>query len=173
MENRFEYDTLPIVREYAKKRGWDADYALGTATFNWISPAGRDFCIEIEAENLEELIKGLEGFLSGFDVSEEAYIWLDSSGHGKNGAPYDMRDVYNDMENCEISTANLLDSLITLSLKMQGIDVDEKKTRWGDHYLHLTTLRVVSMADIEYSAGLSDEEIQRRLDNWGEGVEEK
>lgn len=36
-----------------------------------------------------------------FDVSEETYTCLDHSGHGINGAPYDMRDVYNDMEECQ------------------------------------------------------------------------
>ena len=33
-----------------------------------------------------------------FDVSEHAVIWLDESGHGVNGAPYDMKDVYEDFE---------------------------------------------------------------------------
>ena len=30
----------------------------------------------------------------------ETYLWLDSDGHGKNGAPYDMKDLYEDMEAC-------------------------------------------------------------------------
>lgn len=28
-------------------------------------------------------------------------MWLDSDGHGINGAPYDMKDVYEDMEACQ------------------------------------------------------------------------
>lgn len=31
-------------------------------------------------------------------MSYETYLWLDSNGHGKNDAPYDMKDVYEDVE---------------------------------------------------------------------------
>lgn len=34
-------------------------------------------------------------------IAKETYTCLDHSGHGINGAPYDMRDVYNDMEECQ------------------------------------------------------------------------
>lgn len=33
-----------------------------------------------------------------YDVSEQTMLWLDEFGHGKNGAPYDMKDVYEDFE---------------------------------------------------------------------------
>ena len=33
-----------------------------------------------------------------YDVSAEAYKWLDENGHGKDGAPYEMIDVYRDFE---------------------------------------------------------------------------
>ena len=39
---------------------------------------------------------------------EEAYIWLDDSGHGKNGAPHDMKDVYEDMEACKSMLGELV-----------------------------------------------------------------
>ncbi len=48
----------------------------------------------------EEIIKGINKRINNFDCSEEAYIWLDNTGHGVNGAPYDMKEVYNDMEAC-------------------------------------------------------------------------
>lgn len=36
-----------------------------------------------------------------YDGGYAAYLWLDNTGHGLNGAPYDMKDVYEDMEACK------------------------------------------------------------------------
>lgn len=36
-----------------------------------------------------------------YDPDQEAYLWLGDDGHGKNGAPYRMRDVLEDMEEVE------------------------------------------------------------------------
>lgn len=66
--------------------------------FSIYSPQGQDCSIESSARTLEELIETLRNFCDSFDVSEETYLWLDNFGHGKNGAPYDMKDVYEDME---------------------------------------------------------------------------
>ena len=38
-------------------------------------------------------------------------MWLDIDGHGKNGAPYDMRDVYDDMEAVNDMLWDLYDDL--------------------------------------------------------------
>lgn len=64
------------------------------------SPAGEDFCPTIwyDEGTTEEFIDGLEEFIDGYDVDEEAYLWLDSSGHGKNGAPYHIKDIIEDKE---------------------------------------------------------------------------
>ena len=52
-------------------------------------------------------------YYSDFDVSRETYLWLDDTGHGKNGAPYDMIEVYHDMEECEELIQELKDDLIS------------------------------------------------------------
>ena len=36
-----------------------------------------------------------------YDVSYETYLWLDNTGHGKNGAPYELEDVLEDIKACE------------------------------------------------------------------------
>lgn len=72
------------------------------------SSYGQDFNIYLNninkhgkyKEELEETLTNLREFINNFDISYETYIWLDDTGHGRNGAPYDMRDVYNDMEEC-------------------------------------------------------------------------
>lgn len=71
-----------------------------TITFGRYSPAGQDFSFTIDNGSLEEIAANIYNHYEGYDVSYEASIWLDDWGHGKNGAPYDMRDVYDDMEAC-------------------------------------------------------------------------
>ena len=44
-------------------------------------------------------------------MDEETYLWLDNRGHGKNGAPYRMRDVLEDMEAAEKMVEDLLDAI--------------------------------------------------------------
>lgn len=78
------------------------DCGDGTFDFGKYSPAGQDFhfCLD-GGKNMGELLINAREYYESFDPSEEAYYWLDSSGHGKNGAPYAMGDVYNDMKACE------------------------------------------------------------------------
>lgn len=70
--------------------------------FQKYSPEGQDFSFTIDKlGTLEDLADSIYDYYECYDPSEEAYIWLDSSGHGKNGAPYDMKDVYEDMVACK------------------------------------------------------------------------
>lgn len=72
----------------------------------------QDFNIDIPHENDFEIFKeNLYNCYLSFDVSTESYYWLDNSGHGKNGAPYEMIDVYNDMDWCKNSILTLYDEL--------------------------------------------------------------
>ena len=73
------------------------------------SPEGQDFHICIDTENdADYFLQNLYDYINDFDISYEAYIWLDHTGHGKNGAPYEMIDVYKDMEACLEMTRELL-----------------------------------------------------------------
>ena len=74
----------------------------GCYRFGRYSPAGQDFGFAIDpGGSIMDLIHALYEYWDAYDVSYETFIWLDSSGHGGNGAPYDMRDCYNDMETCK------------------------------------------------------------------------
>lgn len=82
---------------------WSIDYEDdGTIYLSKYSPAGQDFGFYIEkVESIEDFADKIYDQYNEYDVSEAAYIWLGSDGHGKDGAPYDMKDVYEDMEACE------------------------------------------------------------------------
>ena len=84
----------------------EADFGIEEEDDNTIrlsrySPAGQDFGISVDiGENLHDLKQNLARAYENYDVSYETYIWLDNTGHGKDGAPHDMVDVYTDMQTC-------------------------------------------------------------------------
>lgn len=84
----------------AQNLNWSVDIEGNDITFKKYSPYGQDFNFNIEADNLEDAVEKIQERCDNFDCSEEAYLWLDDTGHGTNGAPYDMKDVYEDMEAC-------------------------------------------------------------------------
>lgn len=85
----------------------------GSYQIGQYSPAGQDFSIVVQSEgqSIEELSKGVYKAYESFDPSSEAYVWLDEQGHGKNGAPHHMIDVYNDMASCKDMVLDLYNSL--------------------------------------------------------------
>jgi hypothetical protein len=91
------------LTDIIEKHEWSIEYEDdGNIYFSKYSPAGQDFGFYIDGVcTIEELADKIYDQYNEYDVSEAAYIWLDESGHGKNGAPYDMEDVYKDMEACE------------------------------------------------------------------------
>ena len=115
MDKRFEN-----VYEIAERNGWQADcYYVNNETevcfsFEKYSPAGRDLCFEVSVPNEEDedtfydnVADAIYTYWKDFDVCYETYIWLDETGHGRNGAPYDMKDLYEDMQACEDMTHDL------------------------------------------------------------------
>ena len=85
------------------------------------SSAGQDFNIFVDSEgdNPELFIENLFACYENFDISYETYLWLDGSGHGRDGAPWDMRDLYNDMEECH-------ESIYSLYRVLSRLDLDEE-----------------------------------------------
>ncbi|MGY3725449.1 hypothetical protein SAMN05421767_10424 [Granulicatella balaenopterae] len=63
-------------------------------SFENFTSYGKNIVIEFSLTDSKELIKEFYDYIASYDVSYNAYIWLGNDGHGKNGAPYDMKDVY-------------------------------------------------------------------------------
>src|SRR5699024_6177961 len=84
----------------------------GEYEFQRYSPKGQDFNMYVEGSNSRELINSIYDNYENYDVSYETYLWLDNTGHGKNGAPYDMKDLYEDMESCKQMIRQLYNQLI-------------------------------------------------------------
>ena len=96
------------VQEIAESQGWNVEIQDNIVTFQRYSTYGQDFSFSLDvAETSDEFVDNLYNYYSEFDVSYEAYLWLDNTGHGTNGAPYEMIDVYNDMAECEAEICEL------------------------------------------------------------------
>ena len=108
MDKRFEK-----IYEIAEREGWQVDsYYVDNKTkvcfsFEKYSPAGQDFYFEVFVRNevyedlvFEYLKNAVYEYWECFDVCYETYILLDETGHGKNGAPHDMKDLYEDTQAC-------------------------------------------------------------------------
>ncbi len=95
-----------------EKIGFSVCIGEDNINFQWCSPAGQDFNVEItldEEKKAAELYNKILDYYMAYDPSEEAMLWLDPFGHGKNGAPYEMGDVYDDMCACQDKLNELCD----------------------------------------------------------------
>lgn len=105
------------IVETIEGTNWDLTVNKDYFTFSIVSEAGQDFQVEIESvDNLEDLIVEISNKYDDFDISAEAYLWLDSDGHGMNGAPYEMADVYEDMAECRESIDELHSAIEDIQL---------------------------------------------------------
>ena len=102
----FDENPLPtymdVIISKAEKAGFTVTCYDTDCSFSRYSPADQDFSFNIDLkETCEEFANEVYAYYEAYDPSYEAYLWLDSDGHGKNGAPYEMGDVYDDMKACE------------------------------------------------------------------------
>lgn len=99
------------IRDKIEEGGFSIELeADGLYRFGKFSSAGQDFSFIIDiGESYDEFANNIFECYNEFDVSEATYLWLDDTGHGKNGAPHDMKDVYKDMEECKEFVYELYD----------------------------------------------------------------
>ena len=79
------------------------------------TPAGQDFGFSVEMRNgdPDSLLQELEKYYEAYDSDYEAYLWIGTDGHGKNGAPYHIKDIVSDMEAAEAMIDTLYETLKT------------------------------------------------------------
>ena len=105
------------ITEIAEILGWSVDFSElqnGKIDVNFAqyTSYGQDFnfSVELEDDDMEAFIDNIHEYYENFDVDEEAYIWIGSDGHGKNGAPYHIADIVKDMEEAEVMMADLYEA---------------------------------------------------------------
>lgn len=65
----------------------------------------------MKGNDTDSLLQEIEEYYEGFDPDYEAYLWIGTDGHGKNGAPYRIKDIVNDMEQAEAMIEKLYETL--------------------------------------------------------------
>ena len=105
------------ITEIAEILGWSVDFSESQngktdVNFAKYTSYGQDFnfSVELEDDDMEAFIDNIHEYYENFDVDEEAYIWIGSDGHGKNGAPYHIADIVKDMEEAEVKMADLYEA---------------------------------------------------------------
>lgn len=107
MDKKFEK-----IYEIAESEGWQVDYSYTDEketdvifSFEKYSHAGQESYFQVDVPNEEDedtfyenVADAIYTYWVDFDVCYETYLWLDDTGHGKNGAPRDMKDLYEDMQ---------------------------------------------------------------------------
>ena len=104
--------TRKQIEKAAEEAGWnvtigkreDGGYDID---FQMYTDFGQDRNEPFYVQKLEDIKSEVYDRYQNFDPSEEAALWIDESGHGKNGAPHDMEDVLNDMKDVEQALENL------------------------------------------------------------------
>lgn len=83
--------------------------------FQNYTPAGQDlnFCVEMKDDDPQSLLSEIQEYYEGYDPDYEAHLWIGTDGHGKNGAPYHIKDIVSDMEAAEEMINELYEALKT------------------------------------------------------------
>ena len=84
----------------------------------YISSIGDQYCrlaygLYDHMNDTGSLISEIEDYYEGFDPDYEAYLWIGTDGHGRNGAPYHIKDIVSDMEDAEAMIKTLYETLKT------------------------------------------------------------
>lgn len=103
------------ITAIAEQLGWQVktDTAKPNLTvfdFLQYTPYGQDFgfSVEMKGNDTDSLLQEIEEYYEGFDLDYEACLWI-----GKNGAPYRIKDIVNDMEQAEAMIEKLYETLKT------------------------------------------------------------
>ena len=57
-------------------------------------------------------VRNLDSYCDEFDESRETYVWMDEEGHGRRGAPHNLRAVLDDTKRCWDAMCDLYDFLV-------------------------------------------------------------
>ncbi len=105
-------ETVERFIEICEELGWSVE-CVGADEYIIAkrSPENQDFWKELEGSTYAALLLDLVLQHSTYDVSYETYLWLDDTGHGRSGAPYEMREVLDDMQACKDMIKELINKL--------------------------------------------------------------
>jgi stage V sporulation protein G len=117
------------VTEWKVSVSQNGDRNETVVEFNTISPAGEDFYATVVVEGkptVNEIAKSLLAYQEDFNPVAEALLWVDSEGHGKNGAP-ELEELIADKKHMKQEMLDLYNA-ITRKTKKESTMTTETKT---------------------------------------------
>lgn len=124
--------TQEKLEEIIKDSEWSAsvsqngDRAETVVEFETASPAGEDFIASLVISGkptVKEIAGELQDYIDSYDPVAEAMPWVDSEGHGKNGAP-DLKELIEDKEYMKGEMKDLLYKLTGAS-RQQPVETEK------------------------------------------------
>ena len=118
-----------------KVSNWQSNGNSYSCDIQKYSPAGQDcnFTLDMEKDNPASAAKALDELYEHYDPDEETMLWIGPDGHGKNGAPYHMSDVLNDMKAVEKDLENARDDMTYF---VENFDIDFSKEEIKSEFLN-------------------------------------
>lgn len=117
-------DILNDIENKLENTDWGVDMSFQDDNaffdFSIYSSMGQDFHCTVNVsvdDDISDLVDRLADYYDDFDPDEEASMWIDETGHGKNGAPYRISDIVKDMEECKEEVYNLIQILKEIPVK--------------------------------------------------------
>ena len=108
-------ELIQRITDIAEEKGWSVDVEDENKTsirfeFQRYTKHGQDFNFDadMQDEDIDTLIVGMKRYYEDFDPDYEAYLWIGDDGHGRNGAPYHIKDIVEDMEDVDEKIYELL-----------------------------------------------------------------
>lgn len=98
--------------------------------FNTISPAGEDFYATVVIDGkptVTEIAESLLAYQEDFNPVAEALLWVDSEGHGKNGAP-DLEELIADKKHMKQEMLDLHNAITSKKTKESTMTTETKTT---------------------------------------------
>ena len=97
MLNKSDIDFLVNIPNWVVNFKHNQKNGLTEVSF-WIDTGVTyDFGIELSVEDFCDLTREVFDRYEGFDPDEETALWIGPDGHGKNGAPYHIQDILDEM----------------------------------------------------------------------------
>lgn len=103
--------TIEQITQIAESLGWKIEVDESDITFSRHTTAGQDFSFSVNKN--KNITDEVLDYYEGYDPSEEAILWCDNSGHGKNGAPHHLKDIIADMEEAKAMVKSLQEAIDT------------------------------------------------------------
>ena len=110
--------TLEKLQKQVEKLGWSMTIYENYINLTIFSPQDQEHYHELTIKYQPDgeidytgMLDELYDCVECFDVEENTMLWVDDEGHGKNGAPYHLKDVLKDMEWCKKQSVKLYNKL--------------------------------------------------------------